>query len=216
VRYLLTWLLLTLMPFVALALAGGHGLLTSVYAFFTRAAYVTFGGAYAVLSYVNQAAVEHFAWLSASQSIDGFALAETTPGPLIIVLQFVGFLAGWNHPGDWPPLAAAIGAALLASYATFLPSFFFILLGAPYVERLREVPWFERGLAAVTAAVVGVILNLGVVFATAVLWRPAGPDLFSTMLAALAVVALWRRIAVPWVVLGGGAVGLAAHLAGWI
>lgn len=213
VRYLVTWLLLTLMPFIALALTGGHGLLTSVYAFFTRAAYVTFGGAYAVLSYVNQAAVERFGWLSASQSIDGFALAETTPGPLIIVLQFVGFLAGWNHPGDWPPLAAAIGAALLASYATFLPSFFFILIAAPYVERLRALPWLTGGLATVTAAVVGVILNLGVTFAAAVLWSPTGLDLFAAVLATAAAIALVRGIAVPWVVLGGGVVGLATHLA---
>jgi chromate transporter len=215
VRYVAAWLLLTLLPVIALELAGGHRLLMSVYAFFTRAAYVTFGGAYAVLAYVNQAAVGHFAWLSAAQSIDGFALAETTPGPLIIVLQFVGFLAGWNHSGDWPPLLSATSAALLASYATFLPSFFFILVAAPYVERLRGLRWLTGGLAAVTAAVVGVILSLGVAFGTAVLWSPAGLDLFAAVVATAAVVGLARGIAVPWVVLGGGALGLTAHLAGW-
>jgi chromate transporter len=125
----------------------------------------------------------------------------------------VGFLAGWNHPGDWPPLAAAIGAALLASYATFLPSFFFILIAAPYVERLRALPWLTGGLATVTAAVVGVILNLGVTFAAAVLWSPTGLDLFAAVLATAAAIALVRGIAVPWVVLGGGVVGLATHLA---
>jgi chromate transporter len=216
VRSLVLWLCLTLLPFVAIELAGGHALLASVYGFFTRAAFVTFGGAYAVLAYVNQAAVEQYGWLSAAQAMDGFALAETTPGPLIMVLQFVGFLAGWHHPEGWSPGITAVAAALLTSYATFLPSFFFILLGAPYVERLREVPALERGLAAVTAAVVGVILNLGVVFGSAVLWRPAGLDVFSTILAALAAVALWRKVAVPYVVLSGGVIGLAAYLAGWI
>ncbi len=215
-RYLAAWTLLWLLPLVGIWLAGGHSLLTSVYTFFTRAAFVTFGGAYAVLAYVNQAAVERFAWLSAAQAVDGFALAETTPGPLILVLQFVGFLAGWNHPGDWAPGVAAVVAALLTSYATFLPSFFFILLGAPYVERLRGVRWLEQGLAAVTAAVVGVILNLGVVFGSAVLWTSTGLDLFAVALAAAGAFALWKRIAVPWVVVGGGAIGLLSHLAGWI
>ncbi len=216
IRNLAVWLALSLLPLLAIELADGHPLLTSVYAFFTRAAFVTFGGAYAVLAYVNQAAVEQFGWLSTAQAVDGFALAETTPGPLIMVLQFVGFLAGWNHPGDWPPGVAAVAAALLTSYATFLPSFFFILLGAPYVERLRGVRWLEQGLAAVTAAVVGVILNLGVVFGTAVLWSSAGLDPFATVLAAAAAFALWKKIGVPWVVLGGGGVGLVSHLAGWI
>lgn len=215
-RYLSLWALLSLLPLGAIQAAGGHALLTSVYVFFSHAAYVTFGGAYAVLAYVNQAAVEQLGWLTAQQAVDGFALAETTPGPLIMVLQFVGFLAGWNHPQDWTPGAAALAAALLTSYATFLPSFFFILLGAPYIERLRGVHWLDQGLAAVTAAVVGVILNLGVVFATAVLWTPTGPDFFAGALAAGAAWALWKKIDVPWVVLGGGALGLAAHLSRWI
>ncbi len=214
-RYLAVWLALSLLPLLAIELAGGHALFASVYGFFTKAAFVTFGGAYAVLAYVNQAAVEHYGWLTAEQAIDGFALAETTPGPLIVVLQFVGFLAGWSQAGESSPGVAATVAALLTSYATFLPSFFFILVGAPYVERLRDVPWLERGLAAVTAAVVGVILNLGVVFGTAVLWTPAGLDVFATALVATAALALWRKVPVPWVVLGGGLAGLLSYFGGW-
>jgi len=216
VRNVAIWLALSMLPFAAIELAGGHALLTSVYAFFTKAAFVTFGGAYAVLAYVNQAAVEQFGWLSAAQAVDGFALAETTPGPLIMVLQFVGFMAGWNHPGEWTPGATAVAAALLTSYATLLPSFFFILLGAPYVERLRGVRWLDAGLAAVTAVVVGVILNLGIAFGSAVLWTPAGLNPFATSLGVAAAIALWRNVDVRWVVLGGGAVGLAAHFAGWL
>jgi len=213
-RQVFVWLALTVLPLAAIEMAGGHPLLSAVYAFFTKAAFVTFGGAYAVLAYVNQAAVEQFGWLSAAQAVDGFALAETTPGPLIMVLQFVGFMAGWNHPGDWAPGASAVAAALLTSYATFLPSFFFILLGAPYLERLRGVRWLDAGLAAVTAAVVGVILELGIVFGAAVLWAPTGPDWFAIALGVAAAIALWRGIDVRWVVLGGGAVGLAAHSSG--
>jgi chromate transporter len=213
-RTVLVWLVLFVLPVVAIELMGGHPTLTAVYAFFTKAAFVTFGGAYAVLAYVNQAAVEQFGWLSAAQAVDGFALAETTPGPLIMVLQFVGFLAGWNHPGEWAPGVAGTSAALLTSYATFLPSFFFILLGAPYIERLRGIRWLDAGLAAVTAAVVGVILDLGIVFGSAVLWSPSGANVFAILLGIAAAVALWRNVDVRWVVLGGGAVGLAAHFAG--
>jgi chromate transporter len=215
-RLIVIWLLLFVLPIVAIELIGGHPLLTAVYAFFTKAAFVTFGGAYAVLAYVNQAAVEEFGWLSAAQAVDGFALAETTPGPLIMVLQFVGFLAGWNHPGEWSPAAAGISAALLTSYATFLPSFFFILLGAPYIERLRGIRWLDAGLAAVTAAVVGVILDLGIVFGSAVLWTPSGPNVFALLLSLAAALVLWRGTDVRWVVLGGGALGLLAHFAGWL
>jgi chromate transporter len=215
-RLIIIWLLLFVLPIVAIELIGGHPLLTAVYAFFTKAAFVTFGGAYAVLAYVNQAAVEQFGWLSAAQAVDGFALAETTPGPLIMVLQFVGFLAGWNHPGEWSPGVAGVSAALLTSYATFVPSFFFILLGAPYIERLRGIRWLDAGLATVTAAVVGVILDLGIVFGSAVLWTPAGPNVFAISLGIAAALALWRSVDVRWVVLGGGAVGLVAHFAGWL
>jgi chromate transporter len=216
-RLIATWVALTAAPAALMYAIGENSTLMSVYAFFTKAAYVTFGGAYAVLAYVNEAAVQDFAWLTAAQSMDGFALAETTPGPLIIVLQFVGFLAGWNHPGDWTPLGAAIAAALLTSYATFLPSFFFVVLGAPYVETLRGKAWLAGALSTVTAAVVGVILNLGLVFASAVFW-PGGARIswFAVVLALGAGIALWKKVAVPWVVLGGGLIGLATHVFGII
>jgi len=219
VRLVLTWLALSAAPLALLAAARPPAILEAVYVFFTKAAYVTFGGAYAVLAYVNQAAVEQFGWLTAQQAIDGFALAETTPGPLIMVLQFVGFIAGWNAPQTWSPDAAAAAAALLTTYATFIPSFFFILVGAPYIERLRGVRRLDAALGAVTAAVVGVILSLGVVFATAVLWRPGTGgswNPFAWVVMALAAIALWRRIGVPWIVLGGGCAGLLAYGAGWI
>ncbi len=215
-RLIALWIALTVIPLGVLAMIQAPRVLKPVYLFFTQAAFVTFGGAYAVLAYVNQAAVQQFGWLTAAQAVDGFALAETTPGPLIMVLQFVGFVAGWNAPEPWTPAAAALSAALLTSYATFVPSFFFILLGAPYIERLRGVRWLDAALAAVTAAVVGVILNLGVVFGTAVLWNRGEGNAFALAVAGLAALALWRGVKVSWLVLGGGFAGLLAHLPGWI
>src|SRR5688572_17456924 len=123
---------------------------------------VTFGGAYAVLTYVSQQAVETHQWLTASQMLDGLGLAETTPGPLIMVLQFVGFLGGWNHPGNLAPLASATIGALITTWATFLPCFLWIFLGAPHIEQLRGNENLSTSLSAVTAAVVGVVLNLAV------------------------------------------------------
>jgi chromate transporter len=191
------------------ATLGPRGLHADVYLFFTWAAFITFGGAYAVLAYVTQTVVEAFGWLSATQAIDGLALAETTPGPLIMVLQFVGFMAGWNHPGGLPQTPAAVLAALLATWATFLPCFLFIFLGAPHVERLRASRRWAAALGGITAAVVGVILNLVVVFGTAV-FLPAGRiDLFAVAVAAATLVVLVRwRVDVPWVVLAGAALGL--------
>ena len=133
--------------------------------FFSKAAMVTFGGAYAVLPYVGQQAVEHYHWLSAPQMLDGLGLAETTPGPLIMVVQFVGFLGGWNQPGNLTPLAAATLGALITTWTTFVPCFFWIFLGAPYIEQMRGNLNVSRTLTAVTAAVVGVIANLAVWFA---------------------------------------------------
>ena len=160
-------LLLAIGPPVALA--------TRQYLFYSGAALVTFGGAYAVLAYVVQAAVSSFGWISAAQAIDGLALAETTPGPLIMVLQFVGFATGWNHPGELSPLAAATLGAVVTTWTTFLPSITFIFLGAPWVETLRHVRAAKRALAGVSAAIVGVIADLGVVFGRAVL-APTGTD----------------------------------------
>jgi chromate transporter len=140
--------------------------------FFSKAALVTFGGAYAVLPYVSQMAVGHFGWLSQRQMMAGLGLAETTPGPLIMVLQFVGFVAAWQNPGDLPPLAAATLGALITTWVTFLPCFLFVFLGAPYVQGLHERPALASTLTAITAAVVGVILNLAIWFA----WHALRPD----------------------------------------
>ena len=152
--------------------------------FFSKAALVTFGGAYAVLPYVSQMAVGHFGWLSQRQMMAGLGLAETTPGPLIMVLQFVGFVAAWQNPGDMPPLAAATLGALITTWVTFLPCFLFVFLGAPYVQGLHERPALASTLTAITAAVVGVILNLAIWFAWHAL-RP-GEGVFDYFVAAVA------------------------------
>jgi chromate transporter len=126
---------------------------------------VTFGGAYAVLPYVAQQASEKYHWLLPGQMMDGLGLAETTPGPLIMVVQFVGFLGAWNHPGELPRLFAASLGALLTTWVTFVPCFLWIFLGAPHIEQLRSNVWLRSSLSAITAAVVGVVLNLAVWFA---------------------------------------------------
>jgi chromate transporter len=128
-------------------------------------AVVTFGGAYAVLSYVAQQGVQHYHWLTAREMLDGLGMAETTPGPLIMVVQFVAFLGGYRDPGAMPPLLTATLAGLLASWVTFMPCFLWIFLGAPFVERLRGNRALSGALAAITAAVVGVIANLAIWFA---------------------------------------------------
>ncbi len=153
---------------------GGGDTLGQEALFFSRAAMVTFGGAYAVLSYVNQAAVGRFGWLLPGQMLDGLGLAETTPGPLILVLEFVGFLAAWRHPGDLSPLAAATLGAAVTLWATFAPCFLWIFAGAPYLERVRSDPRFASALAAITAAAVGVIANLALWFAVHALFREVG------------------------------------------
>ncbi len=161
--------------------------------FFSKAALVTIGGAYAVLPYVAQMTVEHYGWLQQRQMMAGLGLAETTPGPLIMVLQFVGFVAAWQYPGDLPPLAAATLGALITTWATFLPCFLFVFLGAPHVESLRERPAIASTLAAITAAVVGVILNLAIWFALhAVLSGTGGVDWFVAIVAIGAWVAMER------------------------
>jgi len=202
---------------VLLSLTGPGSLYSQVYGFFTTAAFVTFGGAYAVLAYVGQQAVEAYGWLTQAETVAGLALAETTPGPLIIVLQFVGFMAGWNAPGAAGRQAAtATTTALLATWATFLPSFVFILVGAPYVERLTANPRLAAALAGITAAVVGVIANLAVVFAGAVIF-PAGieaPHWPALAIALVALIVLERtRIDVLWVIAGGAATGLLVGMA---
>jgi chromate transporter len=159
--------------------------------FFSKAAMVTFGGAYAVLPYVSQQAVGNFGWLTAGQMMDGMGLAETTPGPLIIVLQFVGFLGAWYHPGSLPPLVAATLGAAITTWTTFLPSFLWIFLGAPHIEQLRGNKTLSGILAAITATVVGVMLHLALWFGAQVVY-PRSMDWFAVALAAIAFVGLAR------------------------
>ncbi len=147
--------------------------------FFSKAAVVTFGGAYAVLPYVAQQALDTYGWLQTGQMMDGLGLAETTPGPLIMVLQFVGFMGGWNQPGALPPLLAATLGACMTTWATFVPCFLWIFLGGPYLEQLRGNENLTAALSTVTAAVVGVILNLAIWFGLhATLPKGAGVDWF--------------------------------------
>lgn len=196
---------------VLAATSGRDSLHVREYAFFTKAAFVTFGGAYAVLAYVAQAAVEQFQWLTHAQTVDGLALAETTPGPLIMVVQFVGFMAAWNHPvAGMTPFGSALAGAMATTFATFLPCFFFIFLGAPYIELLRSNRDLDGALRSVTAAVVGVVLNLALVFGATVL-LPPGSGRIDWLAAAIAVIAfgaLWKlRVDVLLVVVVGGMVG---------
>lgn len=170
------WLPLWLAPVALLFFwTGGASVWTQLGAFFSTMAVVTFGGAYAVLAYVAQAAVETHGWLRAGEMIDGLGLAETTPGPLILVLQFVGFLAGYRAPGDLPPLLAGGLGALLTLWVTFAPCFLWIFLGGPYVEALRGNRALASALGAITAAVVGVIMNLALWFGLHVLFREIRP-----------------------------------------
>ena len=183
--------------------------------FFSKAAVVTFGGAYAVLPYVAQQAVDTFGWLQTGQMMDGLGLAETTPGPLIMVLQFVGFMGGWNKPGLLSPLLAGTLGALITTWVTFVPCFLWILLGAPHIEQLRGNTKLTAALSAVTAAVVGVILNLAVWFGLHALF-PAGRaiDWFALIVGAIAFVGMlkWNWNVIP-VVIGSGLAGLIYMLA---
>ncbi|MEO7598993.1 MAG: chromate efflux transporter [Opitutus sp.] len=177
--------------------------------FFSKAAMVTFGGAYAVLPYVAQHAVGQQSWLSAPQMLDGLGLAETTPGPLIMVVQFVGFLGGWNHPGGLQPIWAATLGAAITTWTTFVPCFLWILLGAPHMERLRRIARLNSALAAVTAAVVGVVLNLAVWFCQQTVWPGGALDGFALLVAIAAFVGLTRfRIPVITIVIASGMIGL--------
>ncbi len=193
---------LWLLPMAALLLSTGwHSTVTQIGWFFTKAALLTFGGAYAVLPYVNQMAVEHYQWLSTPQMMDGLALGETTPGPLIMVVAFVGFVAGWAKQVLGPD-ALFLGAALaacVATWFTFLPSFIFILAGGPWVESTRGNLKLTAPLAAVTAAVVGVIANLALFFIAAVAIKTQASglngvqiDFVALFLVVFAAVALWR------------------------
>ncbi|BCL74377.1 chromate transporter [Jeongeupia sp. HS-3] len=180
---------------IVVAVYGFDRVFTPMALFFSKAALLTFGGAYAVLPYVYQAAVEHYQWLSAPQMIDGLALGESTPGPLIMVTAFVGFVGAWQHAGIDPFLAGVIGACV-ATWFTFLPSFVFILAGGPLIESTHDNLRLTAPLTAISAAVVGVIANLALFFAWHVFW-PAGvwsaPDWPAVVLALLAAAALFSQ-----------------------
>jgi chromate transport protein ChrA len=198
---------------------GRDAVLTQMGWFFTKAALLTFGGAYAVLPYVYQGAVDTFHWLTPTQMIDGLALGETTPGPLIMVVSFVGFVGGWTQAifGTDSLLLSGAVAATVVTFFTFLPSFFFILIGAPFIESTHGNLKFTAPLTGITAAVVGVIANLAVFFAYHVLW-PHGLaghfEWLSAVIGLAAAVALFRfKVGVIPVVLGSGLAGLAYQLA---
>jgi chromate transporter len=170
------FLVLWLAPVALLVLAlGPDQVFARLAIFFSQMAVVTFGGAYAVLAYVAQAAAETYMWVTPGEMLDGLGMAETTPGPLIMVVQFVGFLAAFRDPGGLDPYLAAVLASLLVTWVTFTPSFLWIFLGAPYIERLRHNPALGGALAAITAAVVGVVLNLAIWFGLHVLFREVVP-----------------------------------------
>src|SRR5687768_6944118 len=218
-RILVVGVVLWTLPLIGLIAWRGWGSLhIQEYKFFSLAALVTFGGAYAVLAYVTQVVARSYGWITHTQAIDGLALAETTPGPLIMVLQFIGFMAGWNNPQGMDQTTSAVLGALVTTYTTFLPCFLFIFLGAPYIEVLRGNKNLTGALTGVTAAVVGVVLNLALVFGAAVIWPRGvaqGPHWFSLLMGIGSFVALYRfKADVLWVVLAGGLIGLAWTLLG--
>jgi chromate transporter len=170
------WLALWLTPVAGILWAfGASNVFSQIAVFFSKMAMVTFGGAYAVLAYVAQEAVEHYGWLSPGEMLDGLGMAETTPGPLIMVLQFVGFMAAFRDAGGLSPMAAGTLGGLLATWVTFTPCFLWIFLGAPFVEQLRGNKGLSAALSAITAAVVGVILNLAIWFAIHTVFRQTTP-----------------------------------------
>jgi chromate transporter len=177
--------------------------------FFTKAAFLTFGGAYAVLAYIAQAGVVQYAWLTGPQMIVGLGLAETTPGPLIMVVQFVGFMAGWNYPGSWSPLVGGLIGSLVATYFTFLPCFLFIFLGGPYIEKFRENAKLSAALSSITAAVVGVILNLAVWFGLQVLIPGDGSlNWFAAIIGLAAFVSIqWFKVGMIPVIAASAVIG---------
>jgi chromate transporter len=230
----LLWLSLWLVPVAALLIAlGPANTFSQIALFFSKMAMVTFGGAYAVLAYVAQQAVEHYHWLKPQEMLDGLGMAETTPGPLIMVLQFVGFMAAYRDPGTLPPMLAAILGGLLATWVTFTPCFLWIFVGAPYIETLRGNKGLAGALTAITAAVVGVILNLSIWFALHTLFRETSPvrsfglsfdmpifssiDLAALALSIAAATAIFRFNLGMLTVLGGSCVaGVALRLIGVI
>lgn len=228
-RVMAIWVPIWLGPVLLLwALIGPSSVWTEIGRFFSAMAVVTFGGAYAVLAYVAQAGVDTFGWLAPGEMVDGLGLAETTPGPLIMVLQFVGFLAAFRDPGPLDPLMAGCLGALLTTWVTFSPCFLWIFLGAPYIEALRGKRALTAALSAITAAIVGVMLNLALWFSQHVLFREVrewsvlgvGPDLpvlatldwRAAVLAAAAMLAMFRfNVGMVPTLASCGAAGLLLH-----
>jgi chromate transporter len=232
-RVLLSGLLLWLLPLALLLIVlGARSVYTQEALFFSKMAVVTFGGAYAVLAYVTQQAVERYGWLQPGEMVHGLALAETTPGPLILVLTYVGFLGAYRNPGSIDPLLAGVLGGSLSTWVTFVPCFLWIFLGAPHIERLRGKVWMNAALTAITAAVVGVILNLSIWFSLHVLFGEVGryaqfglqlpvPDVASIKLPALALsigamialLVLRANLLLTLAVCAG--MGLALEVGGW-
>lgn len=217
-------------PLVGLvALFGGHDVYVQIGVFFSKAAVVMFGGAYAVLAYIAQQAVHTYGWLQPGEMLDGLGMAETTPGPLIQVVQFVGFMGAYRHPGPLDPMLAGVLGSILTTWVTFVPCFLWIFLGAPYIEALRGNQSLSTALSAITAAVVGVVLNLAVWFALHTLFgqvteiRTLGMrwliphwatlDVAALVIAGLAMLAMFRG---KWGMLptlaGSAALGMVYHL----
>lgn len=226
-------LVLWVLPVAALVLLAPGSVFADIATFFSKLAVLTFGGAYAVLAWVAQEAVGTYGWLEPGEMLDGLGMAETTPGPLIMVLQFVGFMGALREAGWAAPLLAGTLGGLLATWVTFAPCFAWIFLGAPFMERLRQNRALSAALSAVTAAVVGVILNLAIWFAIHVVWREvarveAGPlslelpiiasiDWAAAILSALALLAVFRlKLGMATVLGGAAALGVALHLAGLV
>jgi chromate transporter len=228
------WLLLWLVPVAALLIGLGQAnVFSQIALFFSKMALVTFGGAYAVLAYVAQQAVEHYHWVQPREMLDGLGMAETTPGPLIMVLQFVGFMAAFRDPGTLSPMLAGTLGGLLATWVTFTPCFLWIFLGAPFIETMRGNKGLAGALSAITAAVVGVILNLSIWFSLHTVFRDTVPvrssglsfdlpvwsslDWPALVLAVAAATAIFRFNLGMLTVLGGScAAGVAMRLAGVI
>jgi chromate transporter len=228
------WLLLWLVPVGVLLIALGQAnVFSQIALFFSKMAMVTFGGAYAVLAYVAQQAVEHYHWVQPREMLDGLGMAETTPGPLIMVLQFVGFMAAYRDPGTLSPMLAGTLGGLLATWVTFTPCFLWIFLGAPFIETLRGNKELAGALTAITAAVVGVILNLSIWFALHTIFRETSPvrsfglsfdrpvwsslDVAALVLALAAATAVFRfNVGMLTVLAGSCVAGVAMRLLGMI
>jgi len=226
------WLGLWLIPVLAIiAILGAGQTFSQIGIFFSKMAVVTFGGAYAVLAYMAQQAVETYGWLKPGEMLDGLGMAETTPGPLIMVVQFVGFLAAYRDPGSLPPMLAGTLGGLLATWTTFVPCFLWIGLGAPFIEKLRDHRLLNGALAGITAAVVGVILNLAIWFALHTIFRqtfpvrgfgvsfdapvPATVNLWALILSLAAIVAIFRfKAGMIQTLAACSAVGVVLHLSG--